>query len=432
MSTNKSIIGNPPKVHKGEIFHGDMAEAILNVRSFLTISDTRQVLWYDAPTGIYKFGGETIIEQLAQYWLGKLGMEAKTTTHYMAQVIGFIQRETYIDRDKLNPNPNILVVKNGVLSLITGSLVRHSKEYRATIAVPVIYDTGAKCPVIDKFLSEIVAPNDVPLLGEIPAWCLTTRSPIQRLILLLGEGRNGKTTYLEMLREFLGRNNCTAHTLQSLSTNRFAISGLYGKLANIAPDLPSRALREAGPLKTLTGSGTVEAEKKFKDSFNFVNSAKMIFATNTPPEITEDTYAVWRRIVMVDFPYKFEGKDEDKNLLAKLTTAEELSGFLNVSLEGLERLRQNDDFTYTRTIEDTRSKYLLMSDPATVFIDDYCDFSSWVTITKEELYQAFMKFCGEHSLPGLNKKAFGHKIKRAHMLTEEHDRWRGIELKKDK
>jgi putative DNA primase/helicase len=407
-----------------------MAEAILRVRSFLTLSDTKQVLWYDHPAGIYKFNGETIIEQLAQYWLGKLGLEAKATTNYINQVVDYIRRETYIDREKLNPNPNLLVVKNGVIHLSTGSLVPHNKEYKATIAIPVTYDAKAGCSLIDKFISEVVEPNDISLLYEIPVWCLMTRSGIQRLILLLGEGSNGKTVFLELLREFLGRNNCTAHTLQSLTTNRFAVAGLYGKLANISPDLPSKALREAGPLKTLTGMDTVEAEKKFKDSFNFINTAKMIFATNTPPEINEDTFAIWRRFIVVDFPFIFKGDKADKNLLTKLTTNQELSGLLNKTLEGLGRLKKNGDFTYSRTIEDTRSKYLLASDPTTPFIEDYCIFDAWAVITKEDLYQGFMRFCSENKLPGLAKKAFGHKIKRAFNLSEEHDSWRGIKLKR--
>ena len=170
-------------------------------------------------------------------------------------------------------------------------------------------------------------------------------------MILLGEGANGKTVYLEMVRQFLGRNNCTAYSLQSLTTNRFAIAGLFGKLANISPELPSNALKQAGPLKTLTGLDTIEAEKKFKDSFNFVNTAKMIFATNMPPEISEDTLAVWRRFVVIDFPFKFTGDRADKNLLPKLTTEQEFSGLLNKVLEGLERLKKNGDFSYSRSVE---------------------------------------------------------------------------------
>ena len=139
--------------------------------------------------------------------------------------------------------------------------------------------------------------------------------------------------------------------------------------------------------------------------------------------------AIWRRFIVVDFPFEFRGKAEDKNLLAKITTKEELSGFLNKVLDSLGRLKKNGDFSYERSVEDTRSKYLLVSNPSSAFIEEQCEFSPWASITKEELYQAFMKFCEEQKLPGLAKKAFGHKIKQAYTLSEERDTWRGIKLK---
>ena len=155
----------------------------------------------------------------------------------------------------------------------------------------------------------------------------------------------------------------------------------------------------------------------------------MIFATNTPPEINEDTLAVWRKFVVVDFPFRFVGEKADKSLLGKLTTEQELSGLLNKSLEGIARLKRHGDFTYSRTIEDTRSKYLLASNPAAAFIEECCEFTAWGSITKEELYQAFMGFCEQNKLPGMAEKAFGHKIKRAYNLSEERESWRGIASK---
>jgi putative DNA primase/helicase len=134
---------------------------------------------------------------------------------------------------------------------------------------------------------------------------------------------------------------------------------------------------------------------------------------------------------VVDFPFRFVGDAADKNLLDKLTTEQELSGLLNKALEGLARLKKNGDFTYTRTIEDTRNKYLLASNPAAAFIEDRCEFNAWGNIKKEDLYQAFMRFCEENKLPGMAKKAFGHKIKRAYNLAEERESWRGINLKKE-
>lgn len=52
-------------------------------------------------------------------------------------------------------------------------------------------------------------------------------------------------------------------------------------------------------------------------------------------------------------------------------------------------------------------------------------------ITKEELYQAFMKFCDERKLPSVGKKAFGHKIKKIYYVSEERENWRGIGLKSE-
>jgi len=417
-----------PKAQKGKLLHSNMAEAILGVHSFLTLSDTKQVLWYDYPAGVYRFYGKTVIEKLAQKWMQKIGKKSEATNHFMAQVVGYIQRETYINRNELNRNQDIVVVKNGVIDLNSRKLLPQSKDYKATVALPVTYDVGADCPKITKFVEEVVQPKDRLLLWEIPAWCLTPYSGIQRLVILLGEGANGKTVYLEMLRMFLGRENCTAYSLQALTNNRFAIAGLYGKLANISPELPSTALRQAGPLKTLTGLDTVEAEKKFRDSFNFVNTAKMIFATNNPPEISEDTLAVWRRFIVIGFPFKFVGDRADKNLLAKLTTEKELSGLLNKALNALARLKSRGDFSYTMSVEDTRDKYLLASNPVAAFIEDRCEFDSWASIMKKELHDTFMQFCAENKLPGMTIKAFGHKIKTAYRLGDERYKWRGIKM----
>ena len=240
-----------PAVHKGKVYHNDMAETILKGRSFLTLKDTGQVLLYHNHLGIYRFDGETVIKELSQTALRELGMASEATTYFVNQVVDYIRRATYIDRNQLNANSNILVVNNGVIDLTTLEVEAHSRKHRSTVKIPVTYDANAKCPNIDKFIREVVKPESIPLLYEIPAWCLVPRSRIQRLLLLLGGGWNGKTTYVEMLTEFIGRENCRAYSMQVLSTNRFAVAGLFGKLANIHDDLPAKALRDTSPLKML-------------------------------------------------------------------------------------------------------------------------------------------------------------------------------------
>lgn len=428
MLNNKPI---RPAVRKGKVYHNDMAVAIMRVMSFLTIQDTEQVLWYSSSAGVYRFDGESKIKEFTQDWLEELGLGGDATTYFVNQVVDYIRRATYVEREELNADPNLLVVKNGVIDLSNGTLRPHDKKYKATVMIPVEYNSRIQCPVIDTFISQVVEQKDRLLLYEIPAWCLMRDSRIQRLVLLLGEGANGKSTYLEMVRKFLGQDNCSAYSMQYLVDNRFATAGLFGKLANIHADLPSSALRQTAQLKMLTGGDAIEAEKKFKDSFSFVNTAKLIFSANQPPEINEDTLAVWRRFLVVDFPYRFMGKSADKDMIIKLTTPSEFSGFLNKVLMGMQRLKKNNDFSYERSVEDTRAKYMLKANPVEAFVDMCCDFGPWGIIAKEDLYQAFQKFCEEHKLAGMNKKAFGHKLKQAHRydLSEERGMWRGISLK---
>ena len=80
-----------PKAIEGKIPHSEMAEFIMRKKSFLTLLDTKQVLWYDEESGVYRYHGEKMIEKLSQVWLTRLGLESLATTHYMEQVIGFIQ-----------------------------------------------------------------------------------------------------------------------------------------------------------------------------------------------------------------------------------------------------------------------------------------------------------------------------------------------------
>ena len=98
--------------------------------------------------------------------------------------------------------------------------------------------------------------------------------------MLYGSGKNGKTTFLNLLVRFLGEDNVVNVSLQDLLYNRFSKAKLYGKLANIYDDIPNTKLTGTGNFKILTGKGRVWADLKFKSGFEFVNYAKLIFSCN--------------------------------------------------------------------------------------------------------------------------------------------------------
>ena len=115
--------------------------------------------------------------------------------------------------------------------------------------------------------------------------------------MLLGGGGQGKSVFLKVLGEILGRANISAASLQTIIDNRFGTAELYGRLANIAGDIPDMALSNAENFKRATGDDLVWAERKNKDPFNFWNRAKLIFSANQLPPTNDKTIGFMRRWV---------------------------------------------------------------------------------------------------------------------------------------
>jgi len=200
----------------------------------------------------------------------------------------------------------------------------------------------------------------------------------------------------------------------SLEYSRFASSRLDGKLLNIYADLPSRSMDSTGMFKMLSGGDAIPAEKKFKDSYSFVNFARLVFSANKPPEITdEDSYAFWRRWIIISCHNEFPENDPktDPDILSKLTTESELSGFLNLALNGLERLLTNSKFSYSKTVDETQSYYLRASDPVFAFVEGCCELDFNAVTSKDDLFEAYKDYCQKSKTPLINRDSFAKALK---------------------
>jgi putative DNA primase/helicase len=446
------------RIGKRRVKLDKLAEYIMAKYTFKTIRNSSrdgndEILVYDAVCGVYREKGESIIREAIEEILTEYGMAEQATKYNVSEVIGHIRRRTYIDRTELNRNRNLVNVQNGLLNLtkvLRGEpdpLETHTSQNLYTIQFPVKYDPKATCPRISKFLHEVVAEEDVPLIEEIFGWCLILDYRFQKGILFVGEGWNGKSTLLNLIKEFLGSENCSAQSLQAVCSDRFALAELYGKLANVCADLSRATISDVGKFKQLTGGDTVPAQRKFGAPFTFVSFAKLLFSANTPPPIYDDTVAMWRRIMIINFPNQFLGDKDVKGLIYKLTTQSELSGLLNLALAGLRRLMQQQDFSYSRSLDETREDYVKRSNPLQAFVEECCILgmedatvdgthvfmNEPPAIPKEELYQHYLAYCRGNKLTPEGKKSFGRHLKALckRDIRERKAGWVGISIKEE-
>src|SRR3990170_3577435 len=117
-------------------------------------------------------------------------------------------------------------------------------------------------------------------MQEWVGYCLWRNYEAQKAMLLIGEGHNGKSTAINLIKALLGIKNISCRSLQELELNRFAKADLYSELANLYPDLSDQALKSTGTFKMLTGGDPITAEYKFRNGFSYINYAKLTFSCN--------------------------------------------------------------------------------------------------------------------------------------------------------
>ncbi|MEM4976937.1 MAG: phage/plasmid primase, P4 family [Desulfurococcaceae archaeon] len=287
--------------------------------------------------------------------------------------------------------------------------------------------------------SEDDAKPKVVLLLEVIGYTLYPHDyPYNKAVLLVGEGSNGKSTYLKLIKTILGERNVSSVNLKDLDTryNKFAAAELYGKLANISTE-PVKGLKiDMTQFKQLTGEDLVRFERKFKDGFAGHNYAKMIFSANELPEVTEDTYAFWRRWIVIEFPNTFE---PDPEFFKRTFTPEEVEGIILCSLHAFRLVLQRNEFT-TIGAKDPKEEWMSRSNPVYKVVkkmleDGLVELNKNGWVVKEDLYELYKAYVNklneeeDDDLTPVSKKKFTEELEKLFPIKRAETRVRGKHLR---
>jgi P4 family phage/plasmid primase-like protien len=369
-------------------------------------------MWvFDPQNGFYEDNGKPRLQEIIRRILG----EQKATTPIINEVVDLIKIRTQRDATEFfREDPDTITLQNGRYSISNRSFEPFSDttnlNIRSFSKIPIIYNPDAECPLIHKFFDD-VAPESKELLLEWFGYSLYKAYPVQKALMLLGEGANGKSTTNSLLGSFLGEQNIASVSLHDLENNRFAPAQLFRRHANIQSDISYEELRRASKFKSLTGGDLITAENKHEPPFQFRSYAKLAFSANALPKSLDTSYAFFRRWILVPFNRRFDKAKADSSILTKLTTPTELSGLLNLALDSLHRLLARGDFTGSESVETLRSKYELMSAPAVAFIDQCIDEDAEAYEVKSDVYKAFRLFCKFRNIVATSETSFCKSLK---------------------
>lgn len=292
-----------------------------------------------------------------------------------------------------------IAVKNGIIDIETWELTKFRPEVIIKNKVPVDYVPNSYHEVVDKTLNKISVQDESlrRLLDEIFGYTLLRRNEMRKIFILTGGGQNGKSTFLKMLREFIGGTNTSSLDLKELD-QRFKTAELFGKLVNIGDDISKEYIRNSAMLKKLATGEAVNVERKGKDPFDFANYSKLIFSANEAPRINDSSDGLTSRLLLIPFKAKFtpQDKDYDPFIHDKVTSQAAMEYLLVLAIQSLKRLLNSKKFTVPDAVKRESDKYEEENNPILTFIKDL-DFDIANSETNR-VYKTYQLWCVENGL----------------------------------
>lgn len=366
---------------------------------FIAREEDNSLLVYNPDEGVYEHDGETFVSG----YIGNNLSFGYYSEQFAQKVIEQLAVKHRVPSDEIGNVERKLCVENMVLDISEPSepdFEEHTADYPFTTKYPVEYQHGAECSKFKEYLREVVPDKDERMkLQEYAGYCLHHwENKFDEVMLLVGPTDSGKTVFLETISEILGEDNILNQTLQQLCNNRFMASSLPGHVANINNDLSRKGVQNTGLYKQISDGNPIEVEEKNQPSFSYRPTQKQLYSANRVPEVEDEVDAFYNRFLHVRFPKTIPEEEQDRELLNKLTSNEELSGILNWMLEGYARLMEQSGFTAERSIPEKRDLWQSYGDSLDQYISERVVVDSDSEILKDAMYDDFIDFCTENDL----------------------------------
>ena len=299
-----------------------------------------------------------------------------------------------VQPDDLDQDRHVVNLKNGTLDLRTLQLREHRRDDLITRIMPVAFDPAATCPVWLKFLDDVF-DGDVTMiryLQRAAGLCLSGDTTARAFFILHGAGHNGKSTFLETLRDVLADYAGTVPASELMQARRPD----HGKASPFVAQLPGRRFvtameteeherLAAALIKMMTGGrDALTVRDVYGKAFTFRPQFKLWIATNHRPRITDPTSSIWGRVHMVPFrvqipdpdrgePPDAKGRVKDPQLDEKLSA--ELPGILAWMVAGWWDYLEQGLKPPTEVME-ANHQYRKQEDTAGQFIEECLEFGA--------------------------------------------------------
>lgn len=394
---------------KGAFLHDKFAKFLINEHHIITITGVLHIY----QDGVYLDDQSEIEKAMIKH------IPSLTKARRM-EVLSYLQLQA---KETPLSGEHYIAMANGVFNLQTWQLGPFSPNIVIKNKIPVDYVPGAYYDVTDKTLMKIAnhEPQLRDILEEIFGYVMFRRNELGKAFILTGDGSNGKSSYLKIVRRLVGSHNTSSLDLKELN-QRFKTAELFGKLANIGDDISNEFIRDNSEFKKLATGETINVERKGKDPFDFNNYAKLVFSANKMPRINDTSNGLTRRLMFIPFNAHFSPNDADFDpfITDKLLSEESMQYVLQLGLVGLKRILAHHKFTSAKSVDREAEKYAELNNPIIAYLRE--EDPKLVNESTKEAYVGYNVWCTDNGYKAVSQIAFSREVTKLRNLGTKNQK----------
>lgn len=316
--------------------------------------------------------------------------------------------------DQIDADPHLIGMPNGVYDLNADRFKPHSKESMVTLRLGCSFDPSAQCPRFDAFMERVQPdPEMRSFIQRLAGSVLYAGNSDQKAPFFYGLGANGKSTFAEAIRYVAGQ-YCRSITDSLLYAKgnqncpNVEVAGLVGMRLVVGSENSAGVSLNEEFFKKITGGEAIKGRGLYEKHIEYVPTFKLWLVGNHKPRIVGTDHAVWRRMMLVDWPVTISDAEKDPHLKARLER--EAPGILNWMLDGFRDWKANGLKPPVACAAMTET-FRQESDTIGGFIDECIDDNPGNAVSQADVYKAYEAWAEEngHRFP-VNKTSLKQRL----------------------
>ncbi|ABF38860.1 DNA primase [Streptococcus pyogenes] len=368
------------------------------------VTDISKLYMYHLDLGYY-ISSEDLFRKLLLRFDSRL-----TSRRWLNEVFDYIRTETTI-RPAME-DYRYIPVANGVYNIQTKQLEPFSPKFIITSKIQTSYTSKARKPILggwfdfDKWLSSL-AVNDgevVELLWQVMNEAINPNRTRKKLVIMVGDGNNGKGTFQALLENLIGRAN-----ISNLKPDQFGkefyLSALDGKVCNIGDDISNKYLDEVSDLMSVASGDPVQVNRKGKDTYEATYRLMCIFSGNDLPKARNKTTGWYRRLCLIPFNADFNGEVERPEIKDQFMKDKQLLEWVLFKILNMEDF---DKFIEPKAVREVIESYKKDNDYIRLWVTEYYIPNGWHEVNHVPMFVARNKLEEFAKDIGIDKPKLGN------------------------